>query len=404
MYELPINIENLIHSRNVESSRIEYKSTWDEYTKPEVIKSITAFANDFQNLNGGYIIIGIECKEGRPILPPKGLEEFDLDLIQREIRGTARQSIDPEYQPVFFPVEFQKRSILILWATAGDNRPYQCPVKSGSKDRGYFIRVGSENIKASGDYLTRLLSLTAKIPFDDRRNVDAKISDISISLVSQFLSDIGSDLIFNKDLSSLEIFQKMRLVIPSNGEHFPRNISLLFFNNDPDNFFRGARVEIVQFRDEKGGDTIEEEIIKSPIHHQIKKSLEYLESLSSLTLRKVPGQAEIERTVAYPYEAMREVIVNALFHRSYEFPPEPTKIYLYPNKMEIISYPGPVEGINHKHLSGDVPIPEVPLRNRRVGEFLKELGLAEARGTGIPKIRRNMEENNSPPPIFEFDE
>ena len=43
-------------------------------------------------------------------------------------------------------------------------------------------------------------------------------------------------------------------------------------------------------------------------------------------------------------------------------------------------------------------------RNRRIGEFLKELELAEGRSTGIPKILRAMRENGSPAPIFESDE
>ena len=54
---IPVNIENLIHRRVVESARIEYKAEWN----PEpILHSITAFANDFDNLGGGYIIIGIE--------------------------------------------------------------------------------------------------------------------------------------------------------------------------------------------------------------------------------------------------------------------------------------------------------------------------------------------------------
>ena len=43
-------------------------------------------------------------------------------------------------------------------------------------------------------------------------------------------------------------------------------------------------------------------------------------------------------------------------------------------------------------------------RNRRIGEFLKELDLTEGRGTGIPKILRAMRDNGSPPPEFDFDE
>ena len=42
-------------------------------------------------------------------------------------------------------------------------------------------------------------------------------------------------------------------------------------------------------------------------------------------------------------------------------------------------------------------------RNRRIGDFLKELDLTEGRGTGFPTIYREMEKNGSPKPIFETD-
>jgi ATP-dependent DNA helicase RecG len=111
---------------------------------------------------------------------------------------------------------------------------------------------------------------------------------------------------------------------------------------------------------------------------------------------------EAHKAVAFPYEAMEEALVNAVYHRSYELR-EPIKVYLYPDRMEIISYPGPVAGIEMHHLQPDGIVPPVQSRNRRIGEFLKELDLAEGRGTGIPKIRRKMKENGSPEPKFEFD-
>jgi len=43
-------------------------------------------------------------------------------------------------------------------------------------------------------------------------------------------------------------------------------------------------------------------------------------------------------------------------------------------------------------------------RNRRIGDFLKELDLTEGRGTGFPKMNRKMENNGSPRPIIETDE
>lgn len=80
------------------------------------------------------------------------------------------------------------------------------------------------------------------------------------------------------------------------------------------------------------------------------------------------------------------------------------KVYLYPDRVEIINYPGPMPGIEQEHLTQQKPMPPVPARNRRIGEFLKELRLAEGRSTGIPKIYKAMRDNGSGDPVFDFDE
>ncbi|HKV09168.1 MAG TPA: ATP-binding protein [Thermoanaerobaculia bacterium] len=179
-------------------------------------------------------------------------------------------------------------------------------------------------------------------------------------------------------------------------------MALLFFNEDPDKFFRGTRTEVVRFGNE--GDILQEQVFRGPISYQIRTTLQYLEGFTGTVLRKVPGQAEAERIAAYPYPAMEEALVNAFYHRSYETPPEPVKVYLYPDRMEIISYPGPVPGIQPRHFQAGESLPPVPARNRRIGDFLKELQLAERRGTGVPKIQRQMRQNGSPEARFDFDE
>ncbi len=80
------------------------------------------------------------------------------------------------------------------------------------------------------------------------------------------------------------------------------------------------------------------------------------------------------------------------------------KVYIYPNRIEIVSHPGPLPGIEMKHLEGLAPFPHVPPRNRRIGELLKELRLAESRHTGLSTLRREMSANGSPSPYFDFDE
>jgi ATP-dependent DNA helicase RecG len=200
-----------------------------------------------------------------------------------------------------------------------------------------------------------------------------------------------------------EIYRRMALVAQVNGYEVPRNVALLFFHEDPERFFAGARIEVVRFADGAGGDLIQERAMRGPLPQQIRSALEHLRSLEGTWLVKSPEQAEADRTVAYPFPAIEEAVVNAGYHRSYE-EREPTKVYLYPDRMEITSYPGPVGGITKENLAPGRSTPQVPARNRRVGELLKELRLAEKRGTCLPKIRRAMANNGSPEPEFDFDE
>ena len=59
---LPISIESLLHGQAVEWERLEFKKGWNPQA---VLHTICAFANDFHNLGGGYIVVGIEEQDGR---------------------------------------------------------------------------------------------------------------------------------------------------------------------------------------------------------------------------------------------------------------------------------------------------------------------------------------------------
>jgi ATP-dependent DNA helicase RecG len=78
-------------------------------------------------------------------------------------------------------------------------------------------------------------------------------------------------------------------------------------------------------------------------------------------------------------------------------------VQVTPSEMTITSYPGPDISVRIDDLnSGGVVARRY--RNRRVGEFLKELRLTEGRGTGVPSIFKAMRDNGSPEPRFETDE
>lgn len=394
---IPIDIPNLL-SREVEGVRLELKATWDaKVTGHQVLTTLCAFANDLQNLNGGYVLIGVAEESGVITRPVAGLTPDQLDGAMRQLVSLCKR-IEPEYLPIIDVVKVDGQSVLALWAPASDARPHRAPA-SEKGEPAYWVRVGSVTKEAKGPTLTSLMAQTAKIPFDDRRSFEAQNDDLNYTLVRRHLHEVHSGLI--DEHNTEQVYAKMGLTRRVNGHSIPRNVALLFFTDEPQRWFRSAQIDVVQFADGAGGDLLEEKIFRGPLADQLRQSFVYLENL---TTRQVQKGAALEARgfVSYPSVALREAIVNAVYHRSYEQDTaEPVKVYLYPDRVEVISYPGPTEGIEEEHLNQGT-VPALPARNRRVGELLKELRLAESRGTGLPKIHRAMSQNGSPSPRFEI--
>ena len=202
---LLINVKDLLLLQGVETQRVEFKKAWHSKgrggTYWQVIHTICAFANDFYNDNGGYIIIGVEEKEGwengtddrQIILPPLGVPARDLDRIQKQIIGACRENIRPEYFPILSPevVEMKgtTKHVLVIWAMASDNRPHSCK-ESEKGQSSYYIRRATETKRASPDEERKLLTLHCKIPFDERRaHTFGKLLNVDYFLFRLVLKD-----------------------------------------------------------------------------------------------------------------------------------------------------------------------------------------------------------------------
>ena len=121
--KLPINLNDLLRQRTVEGERIEYKAGWNP---DAIIRTLCAFANDFENLGGGYVVIGQDCDaNGQLVFPPVGLADNQLDKIQQELLA-ACQLIQPPYFPVLCLEEVEGRKLIVLWAPGGQSLRVKC--------------------------------------------------------------------------------------------------------------------------------------------------------------------------------------------------------------------------------------------------------------------------------------
>lgn len=398
---LPINIEDLINGKTIESERIEFKRGWNP---EDIVHSMCAFANDFHNWGGGYIIVGIDEDNGRPILPPSGLQQNRIDPIQKEIIQLGHR-ISPTYFPITYPCVFDGQHILVLWCPAGDNRIYDAPTTLGSKaQRRPYIRIGSNSITAQGENLRKLQELTARIPFDDRVNNMTTLDDLDLGLIREYLQEIKSDLFDSSaKMDFRDLCLTMHIAKGPIEDLRPVNVGLMFFNNHPDHFFDRSRIELVWHQD-NSGKNYQEHIFEGPLHKQLRAALSFIQTnIISEQVQKESNKAEAIRFFNYPFAAIEEALSNAVYHKSYEYG-APVEIQIFPDHITILSHPGPMAPVNAEVLSTQKRIIARDYRNRRIGDFLKELRLTEGRGTGFPAIYDAMATNGSPDPIFQTDE
>ena len=323
---IPVNLDDLINRRVVESTRVEFKADWNP---TPIIHSICAFANDIDNMGGGYIVIGVEEENGSPVFPLKGIEKERIDEILKKLVGLCH-CIEPLYNPIAEPVYYQDVHLIVIWVPGGHGRPYKASkdVFSERSSKLYYIRKFSSTIVASPDEEKELFYVSTDIPFDDRPNLAAEVSDLDLGLMRQYLKEIGSRLYEpSVSMSAVEVAKNLQLISGPSENMKPLNVGLLMFCEEPERFFRYARIE-----------------------------------------------------------------VN-----------EPITVRITPSGMEITSFPGFDRSISQRDIDQQQIRARV-YRNRRIGDFLKELRLIEGRNTGFPTAIKALRENGSGPLRFDMDE
>ena len=371
---IPITIEKLLTENVVEWARIEFKEGWNPDT---TLKTISAFANDIDNWGGGYIVIGAKEKDGKLVRPVTGIAPDAVDRIQKDLLRYCKY-LKPVYIPQSEPVYFDGKLLLLVWCPGGYERPYACPKEPDTKnsEKIYYIRKLSSTIEATDTDVKELMSLSHNIPFDDRINPKAEMKDLKYPIIKNYLQNVDSSLLNDIDTMDTEQLARNLRIADGPSEYYkPLNVGILFFNDHPESFFPYSQIEVVNIPDPTG-QGMEERIFTGPIDDQLRNALNYIKNnVIAEKVFKISGQAEAVRVKNYSYEAIEEFLSNAIYHKSYQIH-EPVTVRIEADKIEITSSPGPDRSISDEDIS-KYQMRTRRYRNRRIGDFLKELHLVE---------------------------
>jgi ATP-dependent DNA helicase RecG len=344
-----------------EGERIEFKEGIGQLDR-----EIVALAN----AGGGSIFVGVN-DQGEIV----GINVSNR--MQSEVSTIARNCDPPlEVETFVYP-----EKVLEVRVSEGTDKPYRCK-------GGFFLRMGPNTQKLNRNEIRQLILRSGTYRFDEAPNSRFQFpQDIDRRKLEEYVNLCGFTTTAKPEdiLISLDAARRVknRVVLC--------NAGVLFFAKQPQSFIKESHISCIRYHGRDRFNIIDrQELTGNPIemienaYTFVKRNIRVGYSFNEGTRRK--------ESFEYPITAAREAIINAVMHRDYFYDVSNIYISIYSDRLEIENPGGLYSGLTMDELGK-----RSVRRNRLIADLLFRAGYVERVGSGIPRMRRALEENKNPP-------
>ena len=365
---------------NRENSRVEFKR--DDTHPDSLAKEMSALLN----LEGGFILLGVE-KDQRVTGLTRSFEE-----AEEWVMNIAQGNLQPAVVPVWSTVAMANNTVVGVVELLADS-----PGKPHKARRGRawitFTRVGSTSREATREEEARLYQAARLIRYEIKAVLDAGPESFDMDRIENYYRDVLKRSVpAQTDVDSWrQLLLNSDLLVAAGGDAVASTSGLLLFGENPNRRLPQAGVTAVAFPGiEKDYNTVDEERIRGPLISRVSKRGAAVEKgvidrTVDFVKRNMGSVAWIDggrrrRKRAYPLDAVREAVVNAVVHRDYAYEGTDIEVALYTDRLEVIS-PGCLpNGVTvEKMKEGVVRV----ARNELLKEILRDYGYIEHYGMGV---------------------
>lgn len=362
-----------------ESEKIEFKENAKTNT---YIKTVVAFANG----NGGKIVFGV--KDNKEIV---GVEnEFEvMDGIINAISDNCYPMIVPDISLH----TLENKTVILVEIEGGKKKPYY--LKSKGMQKGTYIRSGATTRIIEEDYVLKELVLEGENKYFDQQVCHGEsVSDEEIEKFCEWLEKLARKNSEN-DTEIRKITRNTllswKVLEEKNGRIFPTNAYILLSGKE--NWEVSRKIQCGVFKGETRSIFVDKKEFQGSIIMQLEKAYQYV--LEKINLASdIVGIYRVDK-YEIPPKSIREVIANAVIHRSY-LEPNDIQVALYDNRLEITSPGMLLSGVNVKRMKEGYS----KLRNRAIASVFAYVNIIEKWGSGIPRIMNEIREYGLQEPEF----
>ena len=374
-----MTVEEIIYgeSKNAEFKEMLPKNS-EKYTK-----TVVAYANT----QGGKIFIGV-VDETREIV---GVDKSILFQTMDSIANAVSDSCEPQIVPEIEPYTIENKTIIVVTVSPESRRPYY--LKSKGKNNGTYIRVGATTRLASPEKIKELEMEGAKISWDELVCVGYKVTENAIKKLCRDMNNRRKEMQEGKASAeklptvTRTNLENWKVLKKTNDGYLASNVFVLLTSD----YFPFSKTQCAVFKGIDRSVFLDKREYIGPVYTQIEEAI-------SFVLRNIRLGAKIEgliRKEAYelPVDAIREIIVNAHCHRNLT-EESCVQVAIYDDRLEVTSPGGLYNGLTFEEaLQG-----HSKLRNRALSNVFSQIGLIEAWGTGIQRIKNAAKEYGLPVP------
>jgi ATP-dependent DNA helicase RecG len=373
--------------RGQESEQVERKERLKPQ-KDEVCQVICAFANDMPRTGKpGVVVIG-QADNGNPT----GLAVSDGLLLElADLRTNS--GIVPFPQISVRRLELDGTAVAVIVVEPAQSPPLRFRGRT-------YIRVGPSTRPATAAEESVLTERrqAANLPFDAQPLPSAVIRDLDIDRFTQDVLPqlIAADVLRENGRAIEQQLASLRLAGPP--EFRPTPTGILVVGRDPELHLPGAYLQFVSFDGVLLSDPVlSQHRVSGTVTDVVLEAEEIVRSHIE-TIVRFEGLPTEERRPSVPFEALQQLIRNAVLHRTYEASNAPVRVSWFHDRVEISSPGGPfgqvtVETIGQPGLTD--------YRNPTLAGALNQLGFVQRFGVGIQIARDRLGQNGNPPLEFQ---
>lgn len=384
---------------NGENSGVEFKR--DDIRPEQLAKEAVAFAN----LQGGRILLGVE-DNGE-------ITGLRRDNAQEWVLNAFRDKVHPQIIPFYEEIQVgQGLTVGVVTLAQGFSKPYV--LRHNNREDAY-IRMGDRSELATREQQLRLFESGGLLHVEVLPVAGTSLANLDIDRLDFYLRSIIKDPeVPGNDAEWMERLLGLGLMaLDGMGNTVCSVAGLLCFGINPRRFLRQAGLRVMAF---PGGDkeyrALLDVVLDAPLVGRwkmvagtkqlvdtglIEKFAAALEPFVSQEASGIDANMRREKTWFYPWEALRETVINALAHRDWTRAID-IEVDSYGDRLEVIS-PGKLQ--NSMTISKMVAGQRSP-RNTLIVEILRDYGYVDARGMGVrTKVIPLMRTCNQAEPVFE---